>query len=70
VLTATKNTAGNAGVFGDLCEVIFGVTNALPLVSTVTVKAVGTPTLRTTEAGAWQVAAKGAPVQVKETVPL
>jgi hypothetical protein len=43
---------------------------ALPLVTTVTVKGAGAPVLRTTEAGAWHVAPKGAPVQVKEIVPL
>jgi hypothetical protein len=43
---------------------------ALPLVTTVTVKDAGAPVLSTTEAGAWQVAPKGAPVQVKKIVPL
>ncbi len=57
-------------VGGDLREVILGATIAPPLVTTVTVKAAGAPVLRTTEAGAWQVAPKSAPVQVKETVPL
>jgi len=70
VPSATVNAPGNAGVCDDLRELIFGATIALPLVRTVTVKAAGAPTLRTTEAGAWQVAPKGAPVQVKEMVPL
>lgn len=58
---------------GDLREVILGATRATsapPLVTTVTVKAAGAPVLRTTEAGVWHVAPKGAPVQVKEMVPL
>lgn len=62
------NAPGKAG--GDLREVILGATIAFPLVTTVTVKVAGAPVLRTTEVGAWQVAPKGAPVQVKEMVPL
>ena len=61
---------GRAGVCGDLREELFGARSAAPLVATVFVKAAGAPVLRTTEAGAWQVAPKGAPVQVKEMVPL
>jgi hypothetical protein len=57
-------------VCGNLREMIFGVVIAPPLVTTVTVKAAGAPTLRVTEAGAWHIAPKGAPVHVKEMVPL
>lgn len=64
------NAPGKAGERGDLRKAIFGASIALPLVTTVTVNAAGAPTLRTTVAGAWQVAPKGAPVQVKEMVPL
>jgi hypothetical protein len=49
---------------------VFGAPIAPPLVTTVTVKVACAPVLRTTEAGGWHVAPKGAPVQVKETVPL
>jgi hypothetical protein len=68
VPSATANALGKAGVGGNLREAIFGATIALPLVMTVTVKAAGAPVLRTFEAGAWHVAPKGAPVQVKEMV--
>src|ERR1700686_4374008 len=68
--SATVNAPGKVGVRGGLREAIVGATIALPVVSTVTVKVAGTPVLKTTEAGAWHVAAKGAPVQVKEMVPL
>ena len=61
------NAPGKGGVGGDLREVILGATIAPPLVTTVTEKAAGAPVLRTTEAGAWHVAPRGAPVQV---VPL
>ena len=70
VLSATVNAPGEAGVCGDLPAVIFGATIAPPLVSTVTVKDAGAPVLITTEDGAWHVAPKGAPVQVRERVPL
>ena len=48
VLSATINAPGEAGVCGDLREMIFGASMALPLVTTVTVKAAGAPTLRIT----------------------
>ena len=70
VPNATVNAPGEAGMCGHLREVISEAAMALPLVRTVTVKAAGAPTLRSTEAGAWHVAPKGAPVQVREMVPL
>jgi len=59
-----------AGVCGDLRGVIFGATIAPPLVSTVTVKGARAQVLKTTVAGAWHIAPRGAPVQVTEIVPL
>lgn len=64
------NAPGKVGGCGDLREVIFGARIALPLESTVTAKVAGTPVFSTTEAGAWHVAPRGAPVQMKEMVPL
>lgn len=69
-LSAAANGFGDTVVGGERREAVFGAPIAPPLVTTVTVKVACAPVLRTTEAGGWHVAPEGAPVQVKETVPL
>lgn len=66
----TVRIVGSAGAWGGLRAEMSGNIKAPPLVGTITVKEAGVPVFSVTLVGALQVAPRGAPVQVKETVPL